>query len=290
MLKSLAPVLAVAAITSLLLGACKTEPRASAPGNLSAMVSIEGSTTMLTLLNAWAKAFKAKNPDIPISITTDDSGGGIASLINSTTDLAATSRDLTSDEYDLANSKGVHLKKFTVARDAVAIIVNPTNPVKSISLQQLEAIYTGQLDNWSQIGGKSESIEGLSREKSSGTYRYFQEHVLHGRDTDNSAKLISSTERIVDMVAKDRNAIAYVGMGNAATAGTKIKILPLKLLEHSQPVSPSQTSITRDYPLSRPLLVFTDEHPKPSVEKFVQFCMSDAGQASVPETGYVPIR
>jgi phosphate transport system substrate-binding protein len=273
-----------------LLSACKSELDKSDPRNLTAMISVEGSDTMLTLLKAWAAAFKKQNPEIPISITSDDSGGGIAALINRTADLAAASRDMTDAECTLVNSKGVRLKKITVARDAIAIVVNPNNPVNAITLQQLEDIYMGKLSNWKQVGGKPEPIEALSREKSSGTFRYFQEHVLHGKNDSAALEVVASTETVIDVVEKDSGAIAYVGLGHAMAAGNKVKMLQLKLMDKSQGVSPSRVSLTADYPLSRPLIIFVDQNPKESVEKFVKFCMSDEGQTLVAKTGYVSIR
>jgi phosphate transport system substrate-binding protein len=278
------------ALALLCLSACQTAPNASDPRNLTAMISVEGSDTMVALLKDWADAFKKQNAEIPISITSADTGDGVASLINRTTDLAMASRDLTDSERDLAHSKGVHLKKYTVARDAIAIIANHANPVNAITLDQLEKIYLGQLSNWSQLGGKNLPIEGLSREKSSGTYEYFQAHVLHGKDNANSAISVASNKSIIEQVKTDPGAIAYVGLGHAIAAGNKVKILAIKLIETSKAVSPSKTSLTDDYPLGRPLIIFTDANPKHSVEKFVNFCLSDEGQKLVPATGYVAIR
>jgi phosphate transport system substrate-binding protein len=274
----------------LCLSGCHTQPNASDPRNLTAMISAEGSDTMVSLLKSWADAFKTHDPEIPISITSADTGDGIASLINRTTDVAMASRDLTDGERELAHSKGVHVKKYTVARDAIAIIANSANPVSTITLEQLEKIYMGQLSNWSQLGGKDLSIEGLSREKSSGTYEYFQSHVLHGKDNANSAIMIASNKSIIEKVKTDPGAIAYVGLGHAAAAGNKVKILAIKLMATSKAVSPSKSSMTDDYPLGRPLIIFTDENPKHSVEKFVNFCLSDEGQKLVAATGYVAIR
>ena len=289
-LRSTAWLLVNSLFALLWLSGCQTGPSPSDPRNLTTMISAEGSDTMVSLLTTWADAFKKANPEIPISITSADSGDGIASLINRTTDLAMASRDLTDDERVLAHTKGVHLKKYTVARDAMAIIANCSNPVKAVTVDQLEQIYLGQLSNWSQLGGKNLPIEGLSREKSSGTYEYFQAHVLHGKDNANSAVLISSNEGIIARIKKDPGAIAYVGLGHAMAAGDKVKILAVKMMANTKGVIPSKTSLTDDYPLGRPLLVFTDASPKHSVEKFVNFCLSDEGQKLVAPTGYVAIR
>ncbi len=289
-LRSTAAYLLKAILALTCLAGCQSAPNPADPRNLTAMISVEGSDTMVSLLKSWADAFKKSNPEIPISITSADTGVGVASLINRTSDLAMASRDLTDDERSLAHVKGVHLKKYTVARDAVAIIVNVANPINAIGLDQLEKIYMGELTNWNQLGGKNLAIEGLSREKSSGTYEYFQTHVLHGKDPSNSAVLVASNQGIIDKVRKDPGAVAYVGLGYAAAAGNKVKVLGIKLIATSKAVTPSKSSLTDDYPLGRPLIIFADDAPKHSVEAFVNFCLSNEGQKLVPATGYVAIR
>jgi phosphate transport system substrate-binding protein len=259
-------------------------------GQAKARLSVEGSSTMVLLIKAWVEHFHTLNPNVSISVITDDSGGGIAALLNGTTDLAAASRDLTTAENRLKEMHGVRLKKYTVARDSIAIVVNADNPIRDLTLEQLEGIYAGGIENWRQLDWKDMPIDAISRESSSGTYNYFQQHVLHGKDTIQSVRIASSSGQILDLVASNPGAIAYVGLGHALAAGAKVKILPLKLTARSLPVQPSTYSTTNDYPLSRPLLILANERAQPAANEFVRFCLSDAGQKLVPATGYVSIR
>ena len=257
---------------------------------LTSMIAVDGSSTMISLVKMWTQEFKKSNPDIPFSITANDSGGGISSLIKRTTDIALSSRDLTPDEISTAQKSGVKLKRFTVARDAIAFIVNPNNPVDSLKLDQLEKIYAGQITNWSQVGGKAMTIVPFTREKDSGTFFYFKDHVMHGAECAPTTKLIPSVYQTVDKVASDANAIAFVGLHHALDAQDKVKILGLKLIDQSKAVKPSASSSINGYPLSRPLLIFADEQPKPSTQKFIDFCLSEPGQKLVSTTGYIPIK
>ncbi|MDR3613999.1 MAG: PstS family phosphate ABC transporter substrate-binding protein [Candidatus Obscuribacterales bacterium] len=257
------------------------------PRHLTTMISVEGSDTMMSLLKTWSESFKETHPNTPISMTTADSGGGIAALINGTTDMALSSRELTDAEIAAAKAKGTHLVKATVALDAIAVIVNPANPVSSLSLNQLKDIYIGKFTNWQQVGGKTLLISAYSREKNSGTYEYFHDHVMGGLEDSAVVRRMPSIERLVEVVAKEPGAVAYVGLGHALAQNNRVKIEDIRLIDAGPAVQPSQTTITNNYPLSRPLLIFTDENAKPSVKEFVDFCASSTGQNLVHQTGYV---
>jgi phosphate transport system substrate-binding protein len=244
---------------------------------------------MISLLKAWKNEFSKTNQDVPISITSDDSGGGIASLINRTTDIALSSRDLTAQELLLAHLKGVHIKRSAIARDAIAFIVNPKNKIESIKIDQIEAIYKGQINNWKELGGNSLLIDRLKREKESGTYAYFQEHVMHGQDCCASTNLIPSMSQTLEKVSTDPSALAFVGLHDALGAKDKVKILGLKLIDQSEPIRPSAETITK-YALSRPLLIFSEEYPKDSTKRFIAFCLSEDGQKIVHASGYIPVK
>jgi phosphate transport system substrate-binding protein len=218
---------------------------------LTPLVSVQGSNTMTELLKDWADAFMKLHPDIPVSVTSDDSGSGIKALINQTTDLAAASRDLTSDEDALIAQKREHLRRITVARDAIVVLVNPGNPV--------------DVD-------------------------YFQQHVLKGRHYAKAAMQVRSSNAITQAIEKQPWAIGYEGLGYSAEAGDAIKILKLKLEDSSQAVAPTPASTVDAYPLSRPLIIFVDKESKPSVGQFVDFLTSDQGQKIVRSAGYVPIK
>jgi phosphate transport system substrate-binding protein len=260
------------------------------PRGLTTLVSVDGSNTMNELLQTWAKAFMQKHPDIPVSVSSDDSGGGISALINKTTDLAAASRDLTADEEKLASANGRHLKKLTVAGDAIVILVNPSNPVEELSLAQLQDIFTGTKKNWKNFGGPGKPISVYAREKESGTYSYFQKHVLNGKQYSSGAKIVRSSDAITKSVEKDPSAIAYEGLSFATGAGSHIKLLKVRLTDDAPGIAPTAATAVGAYPLSRPLILFVDADAKPSVKKFVDFCRSEEGQKLVTQAGYARLK
>ena len=252
---------------------------------------IKGSDTMVHLVTNWAEAFMKQNPNVEAAVTGGGSGTGIAALINGTTDICAASREMKDKEKQQAREKGIEVKEIVVARDGIAVVVNPKNPIKEMNVQQLAEIFTGETTRWNQLGGDKEEILVFSRESSSGTYVFFQEHVLKNKDYTPKAKLMPATSTIIESVSSDKGAIGYVGLGYAAAAGNKVKILSVKADANSPAVKPSdQTVIDGSYPIARPLYLYVSDKASQNAEAFVDFCLSDAGQAIVRESGYVTIK
>jgi phosphate transport system substrate-binding protein len=278
-------------------GACGRSQE-QAPGTLSGQrseqgesyLSIKGSDTMVHLASTWAESFMDAHSDVEVSVTGGGSGTGIAALLNGTTDICAASRKLKQKEKDLAAEKGIQPAEIVVARDGIAVVVNPANPVDSLTLEQIAKVYTGAYDQWSQVGGPEEPILVLSRESSSGTYVFFQEHVLQKKDYRQDARLMPATSAIIQSVSSDKWAIGYVGLGYAVEAGDKVKMLGIKADESSAAVSPSEeTVVSGEYSIARPLHMYTSGKPAGLVKDFIDFCLSPAGQKIVRETGYVAV-
>lgn len=258
------------------------------------MVSIEGSDTMDILLTSWRKGFMKEHPEIPVSVTSADSGRGIDALGEKTTDIAAASRDLTKEERKIFHDKGIKINRSMVALDSIAIIVNQNNPVEDITIGNLRKIYSGEIADWGELGGKKgEKIVVLNREEKSGTFRYFTEHVMKRIDDKvipfvDGIKVMTSNEAMLAGVDTNDFAIGYCGLSIALNSGAKA--LSVKLLTTSSAVKPSLETISRDYPLSRPLYLFYDQEPKSSVQEFVDYCLSSEGQKIVKEKGYLGIK
>jgi|SRR5579885_1944331 len=280
----------------MLVAACG-KTASSDPRSLTPMVSVEGSDTMTVLLTAWEKEFMKLHPDIPVSVTTADSGAGIQALLEQRTDVAASSRDLTPAENQSFHSKSMHLSREIVAMDSIAVIVNPTLSIDEISMDELKDVFTGKISEWSAIDPKLKvPIDVCVREPGSGTSKYFTEHVLKERGSAKdspsspyakSAKIFNSHEALIETVASDKNAVGYVGLSYAVSSKSKVKLLKIKLLKTSPAVAPSKEAATNNYPLSRPLYIFFDSNAKPSTKQFAEFCMSSAGQDVVRQNGFV---
>ena len=157
------------------------------------MIQIKGSDTIVNLSQAWAEEFMAENPKVSIAVTGGGSGTGIAALINGTTNIANSSRKIKKKEIDDAQKSGYYPEEFKVAVDALAVIVNPANPVKELTIDQLSGIFTGKITNWNEVGGKNEKILVLSRERNSGTHMYFLEQVLRKGNEKGPEEFAPST-------------------------------------------------------------------------------------------------
>ena len=253
-------------------------------------ITIKGSDTMVHLVSTWAEEFMNQNKGMEVSVTGGGSGTGIAAMINGTTDVCAASRSMKEKEYKLFKKQGVEPMEHVVARDGIAVVVNPENPVSVLTIEQIGKIYTGAYTNWSQVGGPDKPILVLSRESSSGTYVFFQEHVLNKKDYTTKARLMPATSAIIQAVSSDTWSIGYVGLGYAVEAGDKIKSLQVKDTNDSPAVVPSEKTVSSgEYSIARPLHLYTKGEPTGKIKAFLDFCMSEAGQKIVKETGYVPV-
>ncbi len=257
-------------------------------GNQS--ISIKGSDTMVHLVSTWAEKYMASHKDVEISVTGGGSGTGIAALLNGTTDICAASRKIKGKELKLAEKKNITPVEHIVGKDGIAVVVNPKNPVSELEIEQIGKIYRGEITNWKQVGGPDKAIVVLSRESSSGTYVFFQEHVLMKKDYTPKARLMPATSAIVQAVSTDPYSIGYVGLGYAEKAADKIKALKVKADANSPAVAPSvATVVDGSYSISRALQLYTNGEPKGAVKSFMEYAKAAEGQKVVEETGYVPL-
>ncbi len=256
-------------------------------------IQVKGSDTMVNLGQAWAEKYMEKNPADFVAVTGGGSGTGLSSLISGTCDIAMSSRNIKEKEITLAKQKGINPHEIKIALDGLAVVVNPKNPVSKLSIGQLAQIFTGKITNWKELGGENKRIVVLSREVNSGTHVYFKEHVLRKGDLNSKeefapgALLLSSSQAIADEVAQNASAIGYYGMGYISN---KQKPIMLAGGEKSEYEAPSiENVINGKYPISRPLLIYTNGQPQGLVKKFVDFCLSKEGQDIVLKTDFVPI-
>ncbi len=262
----------------------------SAQAGESKYLTIKGSDTMVHLVSNWAEAFMKDNKDADISVTGGGSGTGIAALLNGTTDICAASRKIKDKEVKLAEKKGITPVETVVARDGIAVVLNPKNPVSVLTIEQIGKIYTGAYTNWKQVGGPDKSIIVLSRESSSGTYVFFQKKVLQKADYTPKARLMPATSAIVQSVSQDSWTIGYVGLGYAVKAGKSIKILKVKDGADAKAIAPSEKTVASgEYSIARPLQFYTNGKPTGAIKAFIEFSLSEAGQKIVRESGYVPV-
>ncbi len=245
-------------------------------------IVVKGSTTVLPISQACAEVFMDQNMDINISVQGGGSGVGISSIIDGTCDIGNASRPIKEKELDTAKEKGVTPIGNVVARDAIAVVVNPANSVNELTLKQIKAIYTGEFSNWSQVGGSDQEIVIISRDSASGTFEAFNELALDKEKVRPDALLQASNAAVATSVANTPGAIGYVGLGYVTSKTKAIEV---------NNVMPSKETVNSDtYPLARPLFMYTDGEPTGAVKEFIDFVMSEEGQKLVEENGYISVQ
>jgi phosphate transport system substrate-binding protein len=251
-------------------------------------VTIKGSDTMVIMNAQLAETFMTKMPGATIQVTGGGSGVGIAALINGTTDIAASSRPIKTSEVEKLKARfATPGFAYPIARDGLSVYLNTANPVKELSLAQLRDIYTGKITNWKQVGGADATIILYSRENSSGTYQYFKDNVLMGRDFSPRAQTLQGTAAVVNAVANDTKGIGY---GGAAYA-KGIKFAAVKKDDRSSAILPSlETVRSGQYPISRYLYLYTRVRPAKEMKSFIDWATGPEGQGIVTKVGYFPVK
>lgn len=264
-------------ILALVISLCLTANLVCA-GNLV----IKGSTTVLPIAQKVAEVYMKQHPDVKISISGGGSGNGIKALIDGSTDIADSSRFIKSKEVKLAVENGEYPVPFAVAYDCIVPVVHSTNSVVNLTMAQLKAIYKGEIKNWKEVGGPDRPIVVISRDTSSGTYEVWSEKVMEKERVFPGALLQASNGAIVQAVAKNKNAVGYIGIGYMDKS--------VKALMVDQIAGSEETTLNGTYPISRPLYMFTRGWPKGDTLKFINFVVHpEKGQKYVGEAGYVPL-
>ncbi len=275
-----------------LLMGCQSPESSSSTGTLTGTIVNQGSDTLVNLALAWAEAYTSVQPNVRISVTGGGSGTGIVALINGTVDIANASREMKAEEAAALKAKGLAPLEFAVARDAIAVVVNPSNPVNGLTLKQISDIYVGNITNWREVGGEDRPIVLLSRESNSGTYVYFLENVVRLGDPNSKllfspdTLLMPSSEGISAEVRQNPNAIGYDGLGYVTPDQ---KMLAVARAQEGPYVSPSVATVNDgNYPIARPLYMYTAGEPMGEVKSYIDWVLA-AGQTIVPQLGFVPL-
>jgi phosphate transport system substrate-binding protein len=261
----------------------------SLAGTLSTRsITIKGSDTMVILAQKWAEVYMGKHPDQKIQVTGGGTGTGFAALQNQTTDLCNASRKIRAKEKETCiKAFGKRPTEYVVAIDGLSIYVAAENPIGELSMEQLELIFTGKIRNWKEVGGPDAPITLYSRENSSGTYEFFKEHVLQGKDFAASTQSMPGTAAVLQAVGKDKHGIGYGG----AAYGAGAKHLAVKPDAASPAIEPTEESVVgQKYSIWRYLYIYVNPAlEQGGVANFLNWIRSDEGQAVVKEVGYYPL-
>lgn len=251
-------------------------------------ITVKGSDTMVVMAQRWAEAYMAKHPGTTIQVTGGGSGTGISALINGTTDICNSSRPMKSAERAKLQERyatlGIEIKS---AKDGLSVYTHESSTVKELSMDQLRDIYTGKITNWKDVGGKDAKIIVYGRENNSGTYAFFKDNVLGGKDFAANVQSMPGTASVVNAVSKDPNGIGYGGMAYAKG----IHLVALKKTASSPAIAPSEETVKNgSYPLSRFLYMYVSKRPSGAVKEYIDWILSPEGQSIVAKTGYFPAK
>jgi len=247
-------------------------------------IVIKGSDTLgAKLVPQLAEQFKAQYPGTTFDIAAEGSATGFAALIDKTAAIGMASRPAKPEEIANGKAKGVDLKETIVAYDGIAVIVNTASSIKGLTKKQVEQIFTGEITDWSAVGGSGGKISVYTRNTSSGTYAEFKELAMKKRDYAPDSQKLAGNEQIAQEVGKNPNGVGYIGL--AYTKASGIKVVPI------DGASPSKESVlAKSYPYARPTFFYTNGNPIGVVKDFIDFTVAPDGQKIVEQVGFVPIK
>ncbi len=243
---------------------------------------IKGSDTLgAKLVPMLAEEYKATNPGVSFEIAAEGSTTGITAITSGTADIGMSSRRAKVTEVSAAAAKGVTMKPLIVCFDGMAVILHKDNPVADLTKRQIEQIFTGDITDWSAVGGTPGPISIYTRNTSSGTYSDWKDLAMKKRDYAPSSQKMAGNEQIVSEVSNNPNGIGYVGLAYTKEPGIKVATV-----EGHFPTK--EEVIEKKYPYARPNFYYTNGEPSGEAAKFIEFTLSPAGQAIVEKVGFVP--
>lgn len=257
----------------------------SGAAEVTGTVVTAGSTSVQPLSEELAAVFMDANPGITVEVQGGGSGQGIKAIQEKIADIGALSRELKDEE------KSSVAEDFVIAKDGVAVVVNPASTVEDLTIEQIKKIYTGEITNWSEVGGEDAPIVVVSREEGSGTRGAFTEITKvagkneAGEEVDNTTKdalVQGSTGAVMQTVATTPNTIGYVSLGSLTDT--------VKALKVEGAVPTAETVLSGEYKISRPFNYVTGGELSEAAQMYIDFVMSPEGQAIVEDNGFIPVK
>jgi len=243
----------------------------------SATITTAGSTTVQPLAEKLARAFRQVNPDVQVTVSGGGSSVGVTACNDGTVDIGAISRELKADEPQLV--------KHLLAKDGIAIVISPKNPVNGLTRAQVREIFGGTITNWNEVGGPNHSITVVAREEGSGTRTAFEEMIMEkpvpGVEIADTAILLPFNGAIKLVVSSDKYAIGFISFGYIDSEVKAVAIDGVPATE--------ENAKDGSYPIVRSLYFLTNEQPTGLVKDFIDYCLSSEGQAVVSEEGYISV-
>ncbi len=271
----------VAIMVLLTLVACDTQAETKEVSSLEGKLTMSGSTTVLPIAQACAEEFMNQNPNVNISVRGGGSSIGIKDIMAGTVEIGNASRDAKEKEITKAKESGIDLYQNVVANDGIAVIINPANTITNLTIEQIQAIYTGKITNWKELGGPDMNIVIISRDTSSGTYEVFYEIAMKKQNIVPGCIMVASNNAAVTSVKDTPGAIAYAGLGYLSSSVKPIQV---------NGIDPTFKNILSGaYPVARKLNMYTNGAPKGITKAFMDFVLSPEGQKIVEKQGFIKV-
>ena len=251
-----------------------TAPTQEQTATLSGVVNTDGSTSMESVMGVLGESFMEMNPDVTVNYNGTGSSAGITAAMDGTADIGLASRDLKDEETGV--------KQITVAKDGIAIIVNPQNPVADLSVEQIAQIFKGEVTNWSELGGNDGQIVPIGREAGSGTRDGFESIT----DTEDACKYqneLTSTGEVIANVASNPNAIGYASLSAVDETVKAITVGGVAATE--------ETVLDESYPVQRNFnfIISDSEELSDVAQAFVDYATSADAADLIAGAGAVPL-
>jgi len=276
-------ILALIAIVAIaMVVGCDTKTETKGTSGLEGKITMSGSTTVLPIAQACAEEFMNQNPKVNISVRGGGSSIGIKDIMAGTVEIGNASRNAKDKEIKTAKENGIDLYQNVVANDGIAIIVNPKNTITDLTLEQIQAIYTGKYTNWKELGGPDMNIVLISRDTSSGTYEVFYEIAMKKQNIVQNCVMVASNNAAVTSVKDTPGAISYAGLGYLSSSVKPVQV---------NGVDPTMTNVlSGKYPVARKLNMYTNGSPKGITKAFMDFVLSAEGQRIVEKQGFIKVQ
>jgi len=255
----------------------------AAPAGAADKIVIRGSDTigaklMPQLAEEFAQQKQAEGVEISFEIAAEGSSQGIAAVIDGTADIGMSSREARDTEISRASARGVDMNEIVIAFDGLAVVINQRNYIENLDLVDVEKIFTGDRRYWSVFRGYPGQISIYTRNTASGTYVSFRKLAMSGRDYATASQKMAGNEQIAQEVAANRYGAGYVGLAYVEAPG--LKVVTVNGMEPTHP----------DYPLNRPLHLYTDGEPTGRVKEFIDFILGPEGQTLVDKVRFIPVK
>jgi phosphate transport system substrate-binding protein len=263
---------------------------------LAGYITVKGSEEVLPTMMEEAYAFMDLYAKAKVLVVGGGSNPGLAAIFSDSAQVAVSTRPMTETERKRAQDAAFNVNEFKIAKDGIAVVVNPVNKIKQLTVDQVIRIFTGQITNWSEVKGPNYPIRVCVWEENSGTYAYVQDSVLKGGKYPSRAVRFAATEEMIKYIYENSGSIGMVSMSRLYKTWSpliediRIKSVAVSIDAKGPFVAPDEASAhDGSYPFVRYLYLYTPREPKGLDAGFITYVMSTAGQKILAQNGLVPI-